>query len=297
MGKNTISKEDKYLWKYFTRDLHWGRSALSRNIFDFLIAAKYSVNDNDIVLDAGAGQCRYKPFFDKRHYIATDFAQGDIKWDYGKLDIVNDIVKLPIISESIDLVLSTSTLEHVNEPQLAINESYRVLRNGGHLFLYVPHCYPEHQIPHDYFRYTRYGLKFMLEKAGFSVESITPSNGALLTGITWATRSLEYLPNYFPMILIKIILGLLFLLILKPFFTFLDRFDKKREFPICYLIVGKKIKGGSKNINKNTSKNEIIKQVLACPECKSKISINSGSITCEHCNKTYEVIDGTPHYI
>ncbi len=58
------------------------------------------------------------------------------------------------------------TLEHLPEPGLALAEIARTLEPGGRLLIAAPHEWEVHQAPHDYFRYTRYGLQYLLERAG-----------------------------------------------------------------------------------------------------------------------------------
>src|SRR5437773_11722870 len=38
------------------------------------------------VLDAGAGEGRFKSFFEHAQYVGVDFAQGDPSWNYSGLD-------------------------------------------------------------------------------------------------------------------------------------------------------------------------------------------------------------------
>lgn len=45
------------------------------------------------------------------------------------------------------------------------------------MILQVPWQWHVHEAPHDYFRYTPYGLKYMFEKAGFVDIEITPTAG------------------------------------------------------------------------------------------------------------------------
>ena len=59
------------------------------------------------------------------------------------------------------------TLEHVREPARVLCELARTLAPGGRLLLIAPHEWEEHQQPHDYYRYTRYGLEYLLRQAGF----------------------------------------------------------------------------------------------------------------------------------
>jgi len=92
---------------------------------------------------------------------------------YDKLSFISDLVKIPVKAESYDLVFCSQTLEHVPDPQLLLSELYRVLKPGGKLWLSVPFFYAEHEIPYDYYRYTRYGIAYLFEKVGIQIESIT----------------------------------------------------------------------------------------------------------------------------
>ena len=67
-----------------------------------------------------------------------------------------------------------------------IGELGRVLKPGGTLWLSAPLFYAEHERPYDFFRYTRYGLRRLLEDAGFEVVEIA---GWRATSGRSATRS------------------------------------------------------------------------------------------------------------
>lgn len=45
----------------------------------------------------------------------------------------------------------------------------RVLRPGGRLILTVPFAWDEHEQPHDFARYSSFGLRALLERCGFRV--------------------------------------------------------------------------------------------------------------------------------
>jgi SAM-dependent methyltransferase len=146
----------------------------------FVDAAARRVTRGQRVLDAGAGEGPYRRLFAHARYVALDDRRGDAKWDYGGLDVVGDLLRMPLRDAAVDVVLCTETLEHIAEPGAFLRETARVLRPGGRLFLTAPLQFREHQEPHDYFRYTRHGVRRLLDAAGFAVESIDPEGGYFL---------------------------------------------------------------------------------------------------------------------
>ncbi|MBV8655501.1 MAG: hypothetical protein JO160_05600 [Candidatus Eremiobacteraeota bacterium] len=64
-------------------------------------------------------------------------------------------------------------------------EFYRVLVPGGYLVLSAPQYYEMHEVPHDYYRFTEYGLRYLLSRAGFTVVELRKECcGARLTGLS-----------------------------------------------------------------------------------------------------------------
>ena len=93
-------------------------------------------------------------------------------------DIVADMNKrLPIEDAVADTVVSFQVLEHLCEPQTMLNEAFRIIRPGGKIIISVPFQWWVHEAPHDYFRYTRYGLEYMFAKAGFTNIKVKESSG------------------------------------------------------------------------------------------------------------------------
>ncbi len=195
-----------------------------------------------VVLDAGAGEGRFRRFFEGRRYFAVDSAAGDPSWDYTRLDVVGDLGELPFRSEAVDLVVNTQVLEHVEDPARVLRELWRVLRVGGRLYMTAPQGWHEHQQPRDFYRFTRFSLGRLLEEAGFSVVEIEPMGGFfyyLGQRMTYVPkvlfqrrRSLIRLP-LFPIELFS--LGVCCLLAPLACY-YLDRFDTKREFTLCYRV-------------------------------------------------------------
>lgn len=138
----------------------------------------WSENIKGTVYDLGCGERPYEKFIlehaDK--YIGVDWSNTLHSL---KADIVADLNKpLDMIeNECADTVFSVSVMEHLSEPQNFLNEAFRILKPGGAMLLQVPFQWHVHEAPYDYFRYTRYGLKYMFSKAGFDSVDVTANTG------------------------------------------------------------------------------------------------------------------------
>ena len=78
-----------------------------------------------------------------------------------------------------DTILLADVLEHIYKPKELIAEMHRVLKPGGKLMVFVPFFYWVHSEPHDYFRYTEYALKKMVEENKLKVIQLEPYGGYL----------------------------------------------------------------------------------------------------------------------
>jgi SAM-dependent methyltransferase len=146
----------------------------------FLARAGEAVEPGQLVLDAGAGRAPYRKLFSHAGYETADFVSVKGK-KYVEPDYVCDLAAIPVEDERFDHVLLTQVLEHIPEPATVLAELNRVLKPGGTLWLTAPLFYAEHERPYDFFRYTRYGLRHLLEGAGFAVREIDWMEGYLGT--------------------------------------------------------------------------------------------------------------------
>jgi SAM-dependent methyltransferase len=146
-------------------------------IQQFVSHVSRDIPPGSCVLDAGAGESRFKPLFSHTNYIGIDFAQGDASWDYSKLDVIASLEQLPLENATVDHVLSIVVLEHTPEPARVIREFERVLKPGGIVHIVVPHMWEEHQRPFDYFRFTSGGIRHLFEAAGFQTLRVEPVGG------------------------------------------------------------------------------------------------------------------------
>ena len=117
----------------------------------------------------------------------------DVEDRAGALDFIADIQSMPELEdESFDTILCSQVLEHVPRPANALGEFARVLRAGGAAIITVPHLSVIHEAPHDYYRYTRYGLEELCSRADLTVKQIEPTGGLgcfLLHGLSAALLS------------------------------------------------------------------------------------------------------------
>jgi SAM-dependent methyltransferase len=129
------------------------------------------------VLDAGAGEARHESLFSRQRYVAVDLAVGDTAWNYSHLDAVGDLCALPFRDAAFDAAINIVTLEHIRDPARALCEIARTLKPGGRILLAIPQDWEVHQAPHDYFRYTCYGIRRLLQHAGLEPLRIQPAGG------------------------------------------------------------------------------------------------------------------------
>jgi len=138
---------------------------------------KYSSYYKGHLVDLGCGEAPYKKYF----LQYADSYEG-VDWTKtlhnSKADVISDLnKKIELGDETADTIVSLSVMEHLCEPQIFLNESFRILKRGGYMILQVPWQWWIHEEPHDYFRYSPYGLKYMFGKAGFKDVQVTPQTG------------------------------------------------------------------------------------------------------------------------
>ncbi|MBN2109733.1 MAG: class I SAM-dependent methyltransferase [Methanosarcinaceae archaeon] len=104
------------------------------------------------VLEVGSGNLSYKKYVNY-----TDYKTLDVN-SHLRVDFCEDIHETTLSSESFDTVLMIEVLEHLYNPFTAIKQVNRLLRKGGYVVVTTPFIYPYHGTPHDFYRYTKYGL-------------------------------------------------------------------------------------------------------------------------------------------
>lgn len=122
------------------------------------------------MLDVGCGSKPYRAFIPATRYVGLEFDTPRARASF-EADAYYDGRTFPFPSGSFDGVLCSQVFEHVFTPTEFLQEIHRVLRPGGCLLLTVPFVWDEHEQPHDFARYSSFGLVALLERAGFVMEA------------------------------------------------------------------------------------------------------------------------------
>ena len=197
------------------------------------ISEKYDRPDKKL-LDIGAENSPYKKYFNKVDYYSHDFKQNKTK----SINYIGDLNKgLPQIKKNqFDYILCTQVLEHLIKPDMAFAVFQRILKPGGRLFLTTHLCFEEHMQPNDFFRFTRYGLKYLGESNGFKLEYIAPQGGIfhLLSLILTKLPIKLFLTRDTFLYYAYILLFSVPILLLNMVCYALDNLDRKKEMTINY---------------------------------------------------------------
>jgi SAM-dependent methyltransferase len=190
------------------------------------------------VLDAGAGEGRHREQFRHCRYVGVDLGIGDAGWNYAGLDVLGDLSRLPFPDDAFDAMVNIVVLEHTRRPDVVLVELARTLRPGGRLLLVAPQQWEVHQQPHDYFRFTRYGLEWLLAQAGLTALRLDPVGGyftllarRLLNGLNFFQGGALWLA--FPFV--AAVAGCCGLLL-----PALDALDRDKHFTLAYVCVAEK---------------------------------------------------------
>lgn len=139
-----------------------------------------------VLLDVGCGTKPYKKIFGHiKKYVGLDLENTPTRSQV--IDVKADALSLPFANESFDSLLSTQTLEHVNNPQKMIWEMERVLKKSGKILLTAPLTWEIHDEPEDYFRFTCFGLTQLFKNANLRIVEIESLGGL------WAAAGQTYL--------------------------------------------------------------------------------------------------------
>jgi SAM-dependent methyltransferase len=142
------------------------------------------------MLDVGCGNKPYRELFPQvTEYIGMDRAspevddqRPDAAGRQAHYDVEGVADQIPFPDQRFDTILCTQVIEHIPDPRRFFAEAARVAAPGAVLIATAPLVNPVHEAPHDYYRYTNFGLTELCAGAGWQVERVTPMGGGLDVG-------------------------------------------------------------------------------------------------------------------
>lgn len=146
----------------FVNPFYFARKGLYENI------ASLADNITGKTLDVGCGQKPYEDLFKSSEYVGLEI-DNEANRNSKKADFFYDGSTFPFPDGEYDSMVLNQVFEHVFNPDDFLRETNRVIRTDGMLLLTVPFVWDEHEQPHDYARYSSFGIRALLEKHGFAI--------------------------------------------------------------------------------------------------------------------------------
>jgi SAM-dependent methyltransferase len=132
------------------------------------------------LLDIGAADRWIEPVLPAGvQYVALDYPTTGHDLYGATPHVFADAVHLPFPNGSFNAVICLEVLEHVPDPAIVVNEIARVLTPGGRAWISMPFLYPLHDAPFDFQRYTEFGLRRDIQRAGLEIVTFQRSCHAI----------------------------------------------------------------------------------------------------------------------
>lgn len=134
------------------------------------------------VLDIGAADRWIEPHLSEGvQYVALDYPATGRDLYSARPAVFGDGASLPFGGACFDGVFCLEVLEHVPEPESVLKEIARVLKPGGRAWITMPFLYPLHDAPYDFQRFTEYGLRRSMRRAGLEITGLRRTGHAIRT--------------------------------------------------------------------------------------------------------------------
>ena len=132
-------------------------------------------------LDIGCGARPHESLFPQGTYLGVDVIKSGREMSLKSPDVFYDGRSLPFGEMTFDGVLCSQVIEHVPNPEYFLKECCRVLKADGKIVVTAPFVWQEHEEPFDFFRFSSFGIRHVLDSCGFDVISLQKTSGAIET--------------------------------------------------------------------------------------------------------------------
>jgi uncharacterized protein YbaR (Trm112 family) len=88
---------------------------------------------------------------------------------FENVDIVADAHDLPYLDNSIDSIVCEDVLEHIKDPKKVVQEIFRVIKPGGHVYAATPFLISYHGYPSHFQNLTHQGHEELFLDSGFQI--------------------------------------------------------------------------------------------------------------------------------
>lgn len=202
-------------------------------------------------LDIGCGRQWYRvelePLF--KTYYALDHPTISKRYQtFYPIELKADATRIPLPNSSVDVVMMNMVLEHLPNPEKALQEVQRVLKPSGTFILCTVENYPGHDFPYNYYHWTRYGLKTIFSRNGFQIESLRSFGNVWQVLVVYLNVYLMQVVKRLTAKKRTVVVGLILLFFSAP------------------LMIGGNIAAGVAGRNKNSSAFSLAHLVVARPK-------------------------------
>jgi SAM-dependent methyltransferase len=188
-----------------------------------------------VLVDIGCGE---KPYARMTHGLVTKHVgldHPDTQHARENIDVFATAYETTLPDASADTVLCNSVLEHLERPQDAVREMYRILKPGGCVILSAPFFWHLHEEPRDFFRYSRFGLEYLFNEAAFQVVEVKALSGFVVTFGQELCYFLERFNRRPLRLLFRVVQNCI-----QAAAYFLNRWDHSTRFSWAYILVARK---------------------------------------------------------
>lgn len=213
------------------------KNILINNIHDRQLKQYAKKHFTGALIDIGCGVKPYKSLLEP--YIASHVGvdREYTLHDKSNIDRFGTAYEIPAVDNEFDCALCTAVLEHLEEPEKALRECFRILKVGGIAIYSVPFIWHLHEEPRDFYRFSKCGLKYLFEKVGFEIMELKALSGFWVTfGQLFIYNIYRFNRGIVRFVPIIPVIGL----IIQGLSFILDKIDKTEQWTWMYMMVVRK---------------------------------------------------------